>query len=285
MNSFRVTLGTGRHGSDFDVKEVLIPTLKDWYAYQMVYPWTLFFVKASILALYHRIFRGTKFCNVIYIVTAFVFTFTLVAFFVNLFECRGNFAQAWSPTFPKGCNNISATYFSNAAINILTDVTILLMPMHAFSQLNMGRRKRFALLGIFMGGGTAVLASIVRLYALWLYSVTQDVSFDAIYILLLSQIEVNMAIISASAPTLRPLFRSAFPSSSYIQSGTPYGPSALTGDGLRSSAPNQQIELHSYHQHGMENKYTHSKRRLTSTSSGGFIFEDEGRGIIKTTDM
>ncbi|KAE9992261.1 hypothetical protein EG327_009639 [Venturia inaequalis] len=225
MNGFHVSLGTGRHVSDLDLEETLIPTLKHWYAYQIVYPWTLFFVKASILAHYHRIFRRTKFCNAVYIVSMFVTVFTLVAFFVNLFECRGNFARAWSPTFPQGCNNIPTTYFSTATINILTDVTILLMPMRAFYQLDVGRRKRWALLGVFMGGGIAVLASIVRLYALWLYSVSQDVFFDAIYILLLSQIEVNMAIISASAPTLLPLFKSAFPSSpsSYNQPGTPYG--------------------------------------------------------------
>ncbi|KAE9969132.1 hypothetical protein EG328_007054 [Venturia inaequalis] len=285
MNGFHVSLGTGRHVSDLDLEETLIPTLKHWYAYQIVYPWTLFFVKASILAHYHRIFRRTKFCNAVYIVSMFVTVFTLVAFFVNLFECRGNFARAWSPTFPQGCNNIPTTYFSTATINILTDVTILLMPMRAFYQLDVGRRKRWALLGVFMGGGIAVLASIVRLYALWLYSVSQDVFFDAIYILLLSQIEVNMAIISASAPTLLPLFKSAFPSSpsSYNQPGTPYGVGEMSIDGHGSSAPNQHVELPSYHHHtGMENKFKPTKRCLTYTSSEEFIIGDS---ITKNTDM
>ena len=38
------------------------------------------------------------------------------------------------------------------------------------------------LLGVFMVGGIAVIASIVRLYALWIYTVTNDVSYDAIYV-------------------------------------------------------------------------------------------------------
>jgi hypothetical protein len=114
---------------------------------------------------------------------------------------------------------------------------ILVMPLRAFGQLNMQRRRRLALLGIFMVGGIAVLASIVRLYALWVYSTTKDVAYDAIFvgsssdligryvevltfgqILLLSQIEVNVAIISASAPALRPFFKKTFQSSSNSRS-------------------------------------------------------------------
>jgi hypothetical protein len=33
-----------------------------------------------------------------------------------------------------------------------------------------------------MVGGIAVIASIVRLYALWVYTTTKDVSYDAIYV-------------------------------------------------------------------------------------------------------
>jgi hypothetical protein len=87
-----------------------------------------------------------------------------------------------------------------AAVNILTDIFILAMPMRAFGQLKLQRTKRIALLGVFMVGGVAVIASIVRLYALWVYAVTDDPPYDDIFILLLSQIETNAAIISAYAP-------------------------------------------------------------------------------------
>jgi hypothetical protein len=33
-----------------------------------------------------------------------------------------------------------------------------------------------------MVGGVAVLASIVRLYALWVYTTTKDVAYDAIFV-------------------------------------------------------------------------------------------------------
>jgi hypothetical protein len=110
-------------------------------------------------------------------------------------------------------------------INVLTDITIFLLPFKAFWKLQLDPRRRWALFGIFGVGGMAVIASIVRIYALWLYNVTKDISYDSIFvsrsprvvpfrriltslqILLLSQIEVNVAIISASAPAIRPLLR------------------------------------------------------------------------------
>jgi hypothetical protein len=73
-----------QHGADLDFAAILVPTLKHWYAYQLIYPWSLFFVKASILALYHRIFIQTKFRYTVYGVTAFVTIYTIVVFFVNV---------------------------------------------------------------------------------------------------------------------------------------------------------------------------------------------------------
>ena len=37
-------------------------------------------------------------------------------------------------------------------------------------------------MAIFMVGGIAVIASIIRLYALWVYTVTKDVAYDAIFV-------------------------------------------------------------------------------------------------------
>ncbi|KAJ4360487.1 uncharacterized protein N0V89_001052 [Didymosphaeria variabile] len=295
MSSTVIADNYRRRGSDLDLLVILEPTLKHWYAYQMVYPWSLFFVKASILALYHRIFTQTKFRRLVYAVTAFVSTYTIVVFFVNAFECPKNPSQAWSPTFPAGCNNLPATYFSTASINILTDVMILLMPIRAFWQLQLHPRKRWALLGVFLVGGIAAIASIVRLYALYVYTTTQDVAYDAIFILLLSQIEVNVAIISASAPALRPLFNKTFMSTSYNRSKYGAGYGSGMGSNLRSRAKsNGQIELYSYDANketGTSSSGTGTKHTRGGTSVGSNTSEESilraggSNAIMKTTEM
>jgi hypothetical protein len=122
-----------------------------------------------------------------------------------------------------------------------------------------------------MIGGLAVIASIVRIYALWLYNVTKDISYDSIFvsrpagehsfcrilialqILLLSQIEVNVAIISASAPAIRPLLRNTPLSFSQPEA---YGSGYLRTIGSQSASNNRnsrsrtrsngQIELLTY---------------------------------------
>ncbi|RYO20532.1 hypothetical protein AA0113_g9777 [Alternaria arborescens] len=288
QNGFLVSWGTGRHNADLDHSIIMVPTFKHWYAYQLVYPWALLFVKASILALYYRIFTQTNFRYAVYAVSVFVTVQTIVVTFVNAFECGAKEPwRAWVPTFPKGCNDLPKTYFSMASVNILTDIFILAMPMRAFGQLKLQRTKRIALFGVFMVGGIAVIASIVRLYALWVYAVTDDPPYDDIFILLLSQIEINAAIISASAPALRPLLNKAFTSSSHDRSGPGY-PASYGHGGQNSkmfsrtarTRSNGQMELYSFGGGNRTSKVPVGGTRNTSEES--ILGVD---GITKTVDM
>ena len=60
---------------------------------------------------------------------------------------------------------------------------------------------------IFSGGGLAVIASIARISALYNFQHSRDPPYDGGYILLWSQVELNAAIISSSAPALKPLVK------------------------------------------------------------------------------
>ncbi|KAH7386866.1 hypothetical protein DE146DRAFT_184936 [Phaeosphaeria sp. MPI-PUGE-AT-0046c] len=290
MNAFHISWGTGRHIKDIHVPSMRIPNLKHFYFYQLVYPLALFFVKASILALYHRIFKLANFRWKVYAVAGFVSVFTIVVLFVNAFECRPKPSQAWSPTFPKGCNDLRTTYFAVGGINIFTDILIFILPFKAFWKLELAPRKRWALLGVFMVGGVAVIASIIRMYALYLYNTTKDISYDSIFILLLSQVEVNVAIISASAPTLRPLLKNTVLALSQSDKyGDRYGSgyrntigSAPTTNKNRSrNRASGQFELYSF---GGRNTMTKQNGQLggRSNTSEESILKDDG--IIKTTE-
>jgi hypothetical protein len=73
-----------QHKKYLDFANMRLPTLKHFYFFQLVYPLALFFVKASILALYHRIFERAQLRYKIYGVAAFVTIYTIVAIFVNV---------------------------------------------------------------------------------------------------------------------------------------------------------------------------------------------------------
>jgi hypothetical protein len=124
-------------------------------------------------------------------------------------------------------------------------------------------------MGIFMVGGIAVIASIMRIYALYIFAVSDDIEYDDIFvslpsivcsfaelvswltilqILLLSQIEANVAMMSACAPAYRPLFVKFFSSSSGPSNETP-GEYPTIGSGgpvyARRRASRNDIELFS----------------------------------------
>jgi hypothetical protein len=112
------------------------------YVYQLFYPWALFFVKASILALYHRIFTYHSFRRWVYYAAGFIIIQTITVTFINAFECGTKPSRAWDVKFPEGRNSMPKTYFAMASVNIVTDIVILVMPLKVFKELNMHPRKR-----------------------------------------------------------------------------------------------------------------------------------------------
>ncbi|KAJ6256483.1 hypothetical protein Dda_8345 [Drechslerella dactyloides] len=221
LNYFHVSHGTGRHIETITF-DALIPTLKHWYAYQLLYPIVLCIVKLSILSFYKGISRQRGYQITIWLAIGFIMAYTIAIVFVYMFECP-NPSMSWAVTFPTGCLDLSTLYYTSASINILTDILILLLPIPVLMTLQIRKGKKLALIGIFFIGSIAVLASISRIWALWLYQNTKDVSYDAIFILLFSNIEINFAIITASAPPLRPLFGGVF------KTTTAYGRSDYSG--------------------------------------------------------
>ncbi|GAB7365939.1 hypothetical protein MBLNU230_g7267t1 [Neophaeotheca triangularis] len=218
QNIFHVSYGTGLSMANYppEPEKAFIPTLKHWWSYQIVYPLALALIKASLLATYWRIFTRSTFPRIwILIVGGVIAVFTVIVMFVYAFECNP-VTLAWSPAFtqhPDQCINRHALYYAAAAFNILTDVIILVMPIRPLAKLNINSARRNALIGIFLVGGIAVAASCVRLYYV-VWQANGSGPQTAIFILLWSQVEINVAITTASVPALRPLFSKAFSSTS-----------------------------------------------------------------------
>ncbi|KAK1833155.1 hypothetical protein QBC39DRAFT_346991 [Podospora conica] len=99
-----------------------------------------------------------------------------------------------------------------AVTNIVTDILTLLVPYCLFLGLKMNRRARMALLSVFMLGIIVTIISAVRLYyivILYYYPPGPDKHYALGYIT--SSVEINLAIVTASAPALWPLARRWFP--------------------------------------------------------------------------
>jgi hypothetical protein len=259
--------------------ELFVGTLKAWYIYQILYLITLFFIKMSILTFYRRLSPAYGYHLAIKIIAVIVSVYTVAMIFVNAFECPKNPSLAWSPKFPHGCRNLVPTYYAQAGFNILSDIVILLLPLPSLLKLHVSKRKRIALVLVFSVGSIAVAASIVRINALYIFQHSKDIPYDGIYILIWSQVEINSAIISASAPSIRPLVKS-------LAKGSTTGRSTYSGNcgGSHSTQyTKNRIPLQSFSGTGKDAK-------ITTNVSGREINESEenivtGAGIFRTTDV
>ena len=73
--------------------------------------------------------------------------------FLEIFQCWPR-VKIWDATAPGHCIDISVTFVATAAINVASDLSILILPIFWVSKLNMPWRKKVGVVLVF---GTGVL--------------------------------------------------------------------------------------------------------------------------------
>lgn len=102
--------------------------------------------------------------------------------------------------------------FTNAALNIITDIAIAVLPLPVIKSLNLPRRPKLALMFVFLLGGITCIVSLLRLQSLYAVSVSNDISWDNPLAAMWSNLEVNIGIICSCLPTLKTCIVRVFPS-------------------------------------------------------------------------
>ncbi len=200
------------------------------YAVQILYNPILALVKSSVLIFLTRLFgqkdwvrRSLLWLNVANI------SQMVAVFFAIMLQCTP-VAFNWDLTIRGGhCVDRRILYVSTSVFNILTDFIILGLPLWVFTSLKIPRRTKIALLVVFLLGFLYVhhpetfsshsvtnppfrvtLASTIRLILLvqGLFNVSIFPNSGNNVGFVTSAIETNLALITASAPALRPIFRS-----------------------------------------------------------------------------
>ncbi|KAL9625282.1 MAG: hypothetical protein Q9160_000684 [Pyrenula sp. 1 TL-2023] len=83
--------------------------------------------------------------------------------------------------------------------------------MPVLKTLHLPRRQRIGLIAIFAVGFFVCITSILRLHALYTISISEDVTWDNVGAGAWSSLEVNVAVICACLPMLKPLIVHIFP--------------------------------------------------------------------------
>lgn len=96
-----------------------------------------------------------------------------------------------------------------SAFHIVIDIWILLLPYKLILSIPRPLRERLAVYAVFGLGVLGTICAIVRFNYLVIVNKSTDPFYDSITINVWSMVEVNVGILCASLPTLRPLFSQA----------------------------------------------------------------------------
>ncbi|KAI9054553.1 hypothetical protein LZ554_001709 [Drepanopeziza brunnea f. sp. 'monogermtubi'] len=207
----QVKNGLGQHSSHLSLEdnEGILKCL--WVAI-LFYNLGLCSVKLSIILQYLRVFPAKKMKQVCWatigVITAYGIMMTLTA----IWTCVPIYGF-WTLTPLPGvrCISKAGLWFFNAAFNILSDLTVLILPMPLLHSLKLPTKQKIGLMCVFALGGFVCIVSALRLQRLYVVSTSEDLSYDNTGTAIWSAVELNTAIVCACLPSMKPVVSRLFP--------------------------------------------------------------------------
>ena len=263
-----VTLGgRGYHMNELSPDTITI-SLKSLFAAALSWTFSTSAIKVSLLLLYIRVFPQRPFRYTAYglMVVVALYCIGCVIFYVG--NCRPIEAN-WIHGLPGStCGNQQAGWLGTGIANIITDVAILSLPMRSVWHLQLPRRTKTALVGIFGIGFITVIVSIVRLVTLLQINLN-DFTYDAVPADIFSAFEPTLMITCACMPIMRPLFRRMLPTNTRSRYGRSHNRDrASMFASNRGNKNGDTVDMHMKH---IKSKETPSKHRsIVLPGSDGF---------------
>ncbi|KAF2010741.1 hypothetical protein BU24DRAFT_426952 [Aaosphaeria arxii CBS 175.79] len=179
---------------------------------EVFYTISLAFSKLSILSFYWRIFQHTSIRIPIQIIYVAVVIWALVKWFLTIFQCVP-IRFIWDKDIHGHCTiNVSNFFFSTVLCHCILDILILLLPVFPVAKMHLSLSKKLAVTTIFHSGVIVCVASVFVLIESWKYNQeTVQLPHDSALFTAWGAVEVNMAVFAGCLPTLKPIFRKAFP--------------------------------------------------------------------------
>ncbi|KAF6811744.1 integral membrane protein [Colletotrichum plurivorum] len=188
--------------------------------------------KLAVLTMFYRIFSASNILRLCVFAIAFgLVGWGIAVVGVSIFTCTP-VARFWDQTIPGTCIDSSKFYIGITVPNIVFDLLTVALPIHEVWRLQMGRDKKLAITGVFLLGGSVVLASVARLVLFIIYRPGEGASGNNLSQTVIiphaaSAVETCLAIVGACLPPCAPLFRR-------LLSGV-FGSSVGSGGYIRSS--------------------------------------------------
>jgi hypothetical protein len=144
-----------------------------FYYTELFYLASIALTKIAVLLFYLRIFPDQNLRRLIYITIVVCIMYIIAFVTATALQCIPirNAWEHWDGEHHGKCINLNADAWASAAVNIILDLVVIMLPMRALGKLAMSRRRKFGIMLMFLGGGlyvsvsTFLLSSILTWYA------------------------------------------------------------------------------------------------------------------------
>ncbi|WKT43454.1 hypothetical protein QSH57_008290 [Fusarium oxysporum f. sp. vasinfectum] len=210
----------------------------------------------------------------VYSVFFLVAGYNLAILLVILFGCTP-FKKSWDLTILEGsCVDRGAVYICTAALGILSDLILLVMPLPMILQLQMPRRQKAGLVVLFVIGSATLVTSVVRLVLLVPIVDANDYTWVLSSAVVWIFVEANLLIICASLTTLRRFFIHVAPK--FI---------GERGSSVQYSAASKGTRQHPFHTIGSIRNKTRKDRLDVQIEDPGFDLKTIVQAQPVTTEV
>ncbi|PLB33494.1 putative MFS monosaccharide transporter [Aspergillus candidus] len=218
---YATSKGLGLHDTAIDI-QARSSLNRANYVFTVLYNPALMAVKTSILIFYLTLTQGEKVFRWANYITLFVVNVAGLALtLVNVFQCNPVGAAFVYPRQDDAvCTDILTLYLSSSPVNIITDLAILFIPNPIITKMRLPRKQKIILVITFSFGFFVAVVDVIRIAYLQnaatsrqiamkdlrlQYSQGDDINWYASLSFMWSVVEVNVSVMCACVPSLKPL--------------------------------------------------------------------------------
>ncbi|KAH0610245.1 uncharacterized protein H6S33_011772 [Morchella sextelata] len=203
--------GFGEHIDKVPPNEYKIGLMISWIT-QLLYIPGVCIAKISVSLFIRRLSPYKTYTKIAWFIIVFMVTYTIMMFFFILTQCHP-FGLTWDKSLQGKCLSpqfMSILAYGHSAANITTDFALLFLVIAMMWNVQMPRRQKMAVYGVFGLGTFASLASVVKFTLSVDFGKKGDYLYDINGLATWSIVEIQAGITASSLPTIKPLFRKYF---------------------------------------------------------------------------
>ncbi|ORY67748.1 uncharacterized protein BCR38DRAFT_314970, partial [Pseudomassariella vexata] len=189
-------------------EQALRDARRDLYIDELCYAFSLACSKFAILALYWRMFSTSAIRISIIVLAVCSLIWLMIRTFLTVFQCVPVKAF-WDKTVPDAVCIVNEAYFflGTVIVHLLLDLTIMALPVVQIWKIKLTASRKIGVMILFLFGIIVCSASsVVIIFSFQYHAEELEMSWNVAWIFIWATIEVNLAVVSACLPMLRPLF-------------------------------------------------------------------------------